>query len=45
MAHSWLKEPSNPVLIGLAGVGKTHMAQALCHDAVMKGHQTMFFYL
>jgi len=45
MAHPWLKEPCNLVLIGPAGVGKTHLAQALCHDAVMKGHQTMFLSL
>lgn len=45
MSHPWLKEPCNLVLIGPAGVGKTHLAQALCHDAVMKGHQTMFLSL
>jgi DNA replication protein DnaC len=45
MAHPWLKEPCNLVLIGPAGVGKTHLAQALCHDAVMKGHQTLFLSL
>ena len=45
MAHPWLKEPCNLVMIGPAGVGKTHLAQALCHDAVMKGHQTMFLSL
>lgn len=45
MTHPWLKEPCNLVMIGPAGVGKTHLAQALCHDAVMKGHQTMFLSL
>ena len=45
IAHPWLKTPCNLVLIGPAGVGKTHLAQALCHDAVMKGHQTMFLSL
>jgi len=45
MSHPWLKEPCNLVLIGPAGVGKTHLAQALCHDAVMKGHQTLFLSL
>ena len=45
MAHPWLKEPCNLVMIGPAGVGKTHLAQSLCHDAVMKGHQTMFLSL
>jgi DNA replication protein DnaC len=45
MAYPWLKNPCNLVLIGPAGVGKTHLAQALCHDAVMKGHQALFISL
>jgi DNA replication protein DnaC len=45
MTHPWLKNPCNLVLIGPAGVGKTHLAQALCHDAVMKGHQALFLSL
>lgn len=45
MAHPWLKEPCNLVLIGPAGVGKTHLAKALCHDAVMKGQQALFISL
>lgn len=45
MGHPWLKEPCNLVLIGPAGVGKTHLAKALCHDAVMKGHQALFISL
>ena len=45
MAYPWLKNPCNLVLIGPAGVGKTHLAQALCHDAVMKGHQALFMSL
>jgi DNA replication protein DnaC len=45
MAHPWLTQPCNLVIIGPAGVGKTHLAQALCHDAVMKGYQTIFLSL
>lgn len=33
------------MLIGPAGVGKTHVATALCHDALTKGHQTVFLTL
>ncbi len=38
----WLKKPSNLILIGPAGVGKTHLATALCHEALLKGHHTVF---
>lgn len=37
----WLKTPCNIVIIGPAGVGKTHVANALCIDAIMKGHQAL----
>jgi len=45
MNTEWLKRPSNLVIVGPAGVGKTHIATALCHDAIMKGHQTVFITL
>jgi len=38
----WLKKPCQLILIGPAGVGKTHIATAICHDAILKGHQTFF---
>ena len=41
----WLKKPSNLVLIGPAGVGKTHLAAALCHEAILQGFQTVFLTL
>lgn len=41
----WLKKPCNLVIIGPAGVGKTHISKSLCHDAIMKGHQTVFITL
>jgi len=41
----WLKKPSNLLIIGPAGTGKTHIATALCHDAITKGHQTIFITL
>jgi DNA replication protein DnaC len=45
MQTDWLKIPANLVVIGPAGVGKSHVANALCHDAVMKGKQTVFISL
>jgi DNA replication protein DnaC len=42
MNTDWLKRPCNLVLIGPSGVGKTHIASALCYDAVLKGKQTVF---
>jgi len=41
----FLEKPSNLVFIGSAGVGKTHIATALCHKAILKGHQTLFLSL
>ncbi len=41
----WLKKPSNLVIIGPAGVGKTHIATALCHDAILKSCQTVLLTL
>lgn len=41
----WLKTPCNLVLIGPAGVGKTHIATALCYEAILKGRQTAFLTL
>src|SRR4030066_495111 len=38
----WLKKPCHLVLIGPAGVGKTHIATAICHDSILKGYQTVF---
>ena len=38
----FLKRPSSLLLIGAAGVGKTHIATAICHEAILKGHQTIF---
>lgn len=41
----FLKRPSNLVLVGAAGVGKTHLATALCHQSILQGHQTIFITL
>ena len=42
MQTDWLQKPSNLLLIGPSGVGKSHIASALCYDAVLKGTQTVF---
>jgi len=42
LATDWLKKPCHLVLIGPAGVGKTHLATAICHDTILKGYQTLF---
>jgi len=41
----WLKKPCNLVLVGPSGIGKTHIASALCYDAVIQGKQTIFLTL
>lgn len=38
----WISDAKNLVLIGDAGVGKSHIAKALCYDAIMEGHRTCF---
>ncbi len=45
METDWLKRPCNLVLIGPSGVGKSHVASAICYDAVTKGRQTVFLAL
>lgn len=39
---NWIDEPQNLVLIGDAGIGKTHIAKALCYEAILKGHSAYF---
>ena len=45
MQTDWLKRPCNLTLIGPSGVGKSHVASAICYDAVTKGRQTVFLTL
>ena len=39
---AWLTESKNLVLIGPSGVGKSHLASALCYKAIQKGIPTAF---
>jgi DNA replication protein DnaC len=41
----WMKKPCNLMLIGPSGVGKSHVASAICYDAVTRGKQTVFLTL
>ena len=39
---AFVERAQNVVLLGPSGVGKTHIALALCHKAVMAGHKARF---
>ncbi len=39
---SWSSEVKNAVLIGPSGVGKSHLASAVCYQAIQKGIPTAF---
>ena len=39
---SWIENTQNLVLIGPSGVGKSHLASALCYEAIQKGVATAF---
>ncbi len=38
---SWTQDALNLVLIGDTGLGKSHIADSLCYDAILKGFPTM----
>lgn len=38
----FVTEPANVLLVGPCGVGKSHLAQALGHAVVQKGHDVLF---
>jgi DNA replication protein DnaC len=35
---NWIDDAHNLVLIGDPGLGKSHLAKALCYDAILKGY-------
>lgn len=41
-SSTWINDPQNLVLIGDAGLGKSHVAKALCYDAILKGFSAYF---
>ncbi len=38
----WIEEGANLLLIGDAGLGKSHIAKALCYEAILSGHSACF---
>ena len=38
----WIDQASNLILIGDAGLGKSHFGKALCYDAMLKGESAHF---
>lgn len=38
----WIQQSKNLVLVGPTGVGKTHLAQALCHEGIQNGESAVF---
>jgi DNA replication protein DnaC len=41
-SSNWIETSANLVLIGDPGIGKSHIAKALCYDAISKGFPTYF---
>lgn len=39
---NWIEHACNLMFIGPAGVGKSHLASAICYQAAQKGHATVF---
>lgn len=39
---AWIEHPANLVLIGDTGLGKSHIATALCYEAILQGYSTLF---
>ncbi|MFH1128138.1 MAG: ATP-binding protein [Candidatus Omnitrophota bacterium] len=38
----WIDKAYNLTLIGDSGLGKTHIAKALCYEAIIQGHTALF---
>jgi DNA replication protein DnaC len=39
---AWITDKANVVFLGSCGVGKTHLASALAHEACLRGHRVLF---
>lgn len=38
----WITQGANLLLIGDTGLGKSHIAKALCYEAILSGHSALF---
>jgi DNA replication protein DnaC len=41
-SSEWVENAANLVLIGDAGIGKSHIVKALCYEAIVQGFSTIF---
>jgi len=41
-SSGWVENAANLVLIGDAGLGKSHIVKALCYEAILQGFSTVF---
>jgi DNA replication protein DnaC len=41
-SSAWVENVANLILIGDAGLGKSHIAKALCYEAIVQGFSTVF---
>jgi DNA replication protein DnaC len=41
-SSAWVESAANLVLIGDVGIGKSHLAKAMCYDAIQHGHSVYF---
>lgn len=39
---SWIEDGANLILIGDAGLGKSHIARSFCYESILKGHTASF---
>lgn len=42
LSSTWVKNAANLLLIGDAGLGKSHIAKAFCYEAIIQGFSTTF---
>lgn len=43
MGCQFVGAKENIILIGPSGIGKSHLAQAIDHEAIREGHKVLFY--